>query len=247
MGFLCNVSIIDDAISSALTNGRGGLGCIVVFAAGNDNNSTVSYPANSNPDILTVGAMSYCGERKKPGSCDGENWGSNYGTALDIVAPGVRISTTDLTGSSGYGSGDYFSMFNGTSSAAPHVAATAALILSVNPSLTQQQVANIIEQTSQKVGSYSYINQTGRPNGTWNNEMGYGLLNTFAALTAASCKTVYFNNQNVTTNTTVAGCIVESEYVTVSGGTSLTLAGSKAVIIKRDFIINAGSDFYMTN
>lgn len=240
-------SIIDDAISLALSSGRGGLGSVVVFSAGNENNSTVSYPARSNPEILAVGAMSYCGERKNPSSCDGEIWGSNYGSALDIVAPGVRISTTDLTGGAGYVSGNYFSMFNGTSAAAPHVAATAALILSVNPSLTQQQVANIIEQTGQKVGSYFYTNQTGRPNGTWNNEMGYGLLNTFAALTAASCNTVYFNNQNVTTNTTVSGCTVEAEYITVSGGASLTFAGSQTVIIKRDFIINAGSNFYMTN
>lgn len=77
------------------------MGCVVIFASGNDNNG-VNYPANSNPNILTVGAMSPCGERKNPNSCDGENWGSNFGTELDIVAPGVLIPTTDRQGNNGY-------------------------------------------------------------------------------------------------------------------------------------------------
>ena len=97
--------IINDAIQAAISNGRNGLGCVIAFAAGNNNNSTVSYPANAISDIIAVGAISPCGERKSPSSCDGEtNWGSNYGTALDIMAPGVLIPTTDITGSAGYAS-----------------------------------------------------------------------------------------------------------------------------------------------
>ena len=63
---------------------------------------------------------------------------------------------------------------DGTSFAAPQVSAVAALILSVNPNLTAQQVRNIIESTAQKVGGYAYTNTSGRPNGTWDDEMGYG-------------------------------------------------------------------------
>ncbi|HEX2899611.1 MAG TPA: S8 family serine peptidase, partial [Bacteroidia bacterium] len=71
-------TVIDDAIDDALTLGRGGLGTVIVFATGN-NNGAVSYPANSNDEIIAVGAMSPCGERKNPASCDGENWwGSNF-------------------------------------------------------------------------------------------------------------------------------------------------------------------------
>lgn len=84
--------LIDDAIEDALDKGRSGLGCVVVFAAGN-NDGPVIYPGNSNPRVLTVGAMSPCGERKNPGSCDGETWwGSCYGSELDVVAPGVLLS-----------------------------------------------------------------------------------------------------------------------------------------------------------
>ena len=180
-------NLISDAISNALTNGRNGLGTIVVFSAGN-NNSNVSYPANSNNDILAVGAVSPCAERKNPNSCDGENWwGSNFGDELDIVSPGVLITTTDRTGTLGYIMGDYTFDFNGTSSAAPFVSGVVALILSANPNLTLQEVNDIIESTAQKVGGYNYDNSNNnRPNGTWNEQMGYGLVDAYAAVSLAS-------------------------------------------------------------
>jgi hypothetical protein len=196
--------IISEAINNALTKGRNGKGCVVVFATGNYN-TEVSYPANSNADIITVGAISPCGERKSPSSCDTEKWGSNYGRELDVMAPGVLIATTDLQGDNGYNpkvfihreaggtkltsdfsNKDYTNCFNGTSSACPHVAGVAALILSVNPDLTAKQVADIIEQTAQKVGGYNYQNTYTRPNGTWNNEMGYGLVDAYKALQKAT-------------------------------------------------------------
>lgn len=196
-------SFIDNAIDSALTFGRNGLGCVVVFATGNDNDD-VQYPANSNSDIIAVGAISPCGERKSPSSCDGEDWGSNYGAELDLVAPGVLIPTTDRQGNSGYNpdiaihvlnggtkissdydDDDYTVWFNGTSAAAPHVSGVAALILSVNPDLTQDEVRDIIESTCTKVGGYSYSTTTGRSNGTWDDEVGYGCVNAHAAVRAA--------------------------------------------------------------
>ena len=178
-------SDIDDAISNALRYGRNGKGCVVVFSSGN-NNDSVLYPANSNDSIIVVGAISPCGERKSSTSCDGQtNWGSNYGTQLDIVAPGVHIPTTDITGVNGLSQGDYYLDFWGTSAACPHVAAVAGLILSVNPYLTQKEVADIIESTAQKVGPYTYSTTSGRLNGTWNNEMGYGLVDAYTAVLEA--------------------------------------------------------------
>ena len=229
--------ILDDAISAALTNGRNGLGCVVVFASGNDN-SSVNYPANSNPEILAVGAMSPCGQRKSPTSCDGENlWGSNYGSTLDVVAPGVLIYTTDRTGSAGYSTGDYVSNFNGTSSACPHVAGVAALILSVNPNLNQKQVADIIEKTAQKVGGYNYSTTSGRPNGTWNNEMGYGLINAFAAVSGI----VEFSNQTVSTNKTVSGSDITSTNITVNNRAKLIFNFTNSITINKPFTVEQGA------
>ena len=61
-----------------------------------------------------------------------------------------------------------------------------ALILSANPDLTQQRVYSIIKSTAQKVGGYSYQTITPfYPNGTWNEQVGYGLVNAYAAVFAA--------------------------------------------------------------
>jgi subtilisin family serine protease len=177
---------VDDAIDSALTQGRNGLGCIVVFGTDNQNNNSVAYPANSDTRILAVGALSPCEERCNRSSCDGETWwGSNFGRELDIVAPGVMIPTTDI------GSGT--TNFNGTSSATPHIAGVAALILSINPCLTGEEVRNIIENTAQKVGTYTYGNDPNRPNGTWHEEVGYGLVDAFQSVLHAN--TLFIQNQ----------------------------------------------------
>ena len=202
------VGVIEDAIFNANTQGRGGLGTVVVFATGNFN-AGVNYPASTSQNILAVGATSPCDERKNPNSCDGEtNWGSNFGVTLDVVAPGVLMSTTDLQGDvqnpvNCFGPGDYnpnfdcpsnidypnynyTKFFNGTSSATPVVAGVAALVLAANPALSAAQAIDVVEQSSQKVGAYSYNSVSDRPNGTWNDEMGYGQVDAYQAVLLAS-------------------------------------------------------------
>ena len=166
---LVKVDAIDDAINNALTQGRDGKGTIVVFASGN-NNGTVAYPANSNSNILSVGAIQYTGFRSDF---------SNYGNELDVVAPGSFIISTGLNNSIRGG--------NGTSQATGYASGVAALILSANPCLTVEQVNNIIEKTAQKIITYEYTYAThsNRPNGSWNNEMGYGLVDAYAAVQMA--------------------------------------------------------------
>jgi len=161
------------------------LGCVVVCASGNDDFYQPAFPARE-PETICVGAISPCGERKNPSSCDGEWWwGSNhtgpdvYGE-LDLVAPGVFIPTTDISGDGGYvvsnavtgKSGNYFMTFNGTSSACPHVAGAAALLLCAAPTLSPEAVRSILRSTA------SDLDPPGRDDDT-----GYGLLNAGAALT----------------------------------------------------------------
>ncbi len=59
-------------------------------------------------------------------------------------------------------------------------------MLSVKPTLTAWEISNIIERTARKVGGYNYSTTSGRPNGTWNEQMGYGLVDAYAAVLAAS-------------------------------------------------------------
>ncbi len=161
-------AVLESAIINATNTGRDNKGCIVVFAAGNEATSGMRYPANNlNLDLLTVGATYVNG---KVASF------SSVGAGLDVVAPGACIVSTDYSSSGTI-------IDRGTSFAAPLVAGVAALMLSVNPCLTRQQVYDIIEQTAQKVNPtlYNYAITANRPNGTWNEYMGYGLLDAYAA------------------------------------------------------------------
>jgi hypothetical protein len=105
---------------------------------------------------------------------------------LDVVAPGIFIRTTEPY------TNDYISLCNGTSSATAYVSGLAALILAVDSNLTERQVRNIIEYTAQKVRPdlYNYRPKLGRPNGRWHEEMGYGLVDAYAAVVMAQT----FNN-----------------------------------------------------
>ena len=180
---------IYNEINRAIQYGRGGKGCVVAFCTGNQDSNEVKYPSYLQ-NVIAVGAISPCGERKSPTSCDGEYWwGSNYGSGLNVVAPGVLIPTTDINGG-------YVTNFRGTSSACPHVAGVAALMLSVNTNLTSTQVKNIIEQTARKIRPerYVYTNTSAHPNGTWNDSVGYGLVDAYAAVTKAIDVDLYISD-----------------------------------------------------
>ena len=144
-----NYSVLTNAINSAATNGRGGLGCVVVFASGNGSKNCVDYPANL-ASVIAVGAVTNQGVRSSY---------SNYGSALDIMAPSngaAGVRTTDRMGSPGYSSGNYTTTFGGTSAACPAVAGVAALTLAANTTLTGAQVKSILESTADDMGPAGY-------------------------------------------------------------------------------------------
>ncbi len=162
---------------NAYYTGREGKGCLIAVASGNES-TTINYPSWI-PEVISVGATNHYDTRAGY---------SNYGTGLDIVAPGgdnstlsSRIFTTDLSGTNG-DSDDDFIRVTGTSYSTPLIAGIAALVLSVNPNLTSQQLRAILETTTDKVGPYSYNYNSNQPYGLWNSEMGYGRVNAFKAL-----------------------------------------------------------------
>jgi len=164
---IISMSIQGSSFSTTLetaVNYAFGLGCTLFAAAGNFNNDlsvNPSYPG-SFTNTICVGALSPCEERKSPTSCDGENWwGSNYGSDLDFLAPGTRNYTTDISGSDGYDSGDYYPFFNGTSSACPHAAGVAALMLAQNPMLTNTQIRTRMQMSCVDMGSPGKDDESG--------------------------------------------------------------------------------------
>ncbi len=162
-------------INNAVENKR-----VIVASTGNyykESQNNIKYPASS-PYTIAVGAT--IGNDKRKTLNDGADitkWGSCYGSEIDAVAPGINIPTTDIEGQYGYSSDNYNPSFRGTSAAAPHVAALASLIASINPDLTFYEIRDIIRNTASKVGGYTYVNN-------FNENMGYGRINAYAALNA---------------------------------------------------------------
>ena len=212
-------SIIDNAILDGTTLGRNGKGTIYLFASGNDETNLI-YPA-TNPNVIAVGAVSPCNQRKSLVSCDNETWGSCYGTGLSVVAPGVKIFTTDITGSGGFSTNNYNAFFNGTSSATPNAAGVTALILSIDSTLSWSKLREFLCRSADKVGNYNY-NSAG-PNSalgyTWNNEMGYGKVNAYNAIRYTEGSRGYTFNHSFLTNTdNLSGpYIVNSSIVSING------------------------------
>ncbi len=175
-------TIIDNAIARAITKGRGGLGAPVVFSVGNAELNSIAYPA-SNSQTIAVGASSPCDERKYEFSCDNDpSWGSNYGTGLDVLAPGTQIAVCNIDNCNQVPP-QTTPLLGGTSFASPIAAGIIALILSKNPSLTESQARFYLESTCEKIWNANYqSNQPDQPNGTWAPETGYGRVNARIAL-----------------------------------------------------------------
>ncbi len=203
-GWGWDYSIIDPEIQNAFDND-----VVMCVATGNEDDGTTNRYPGRHPLVIAVGGSSTDDNRKTLTSPDGECWGANFGedvyggvtTGVSVVAPCVVCATTDIQGADGYNnngtiadpwscvsypgqpaSGNYLLNFNGTSAATPHVAGFAALLRSQNPALTNIQVRNIIEKTAAKVGTIAYADNLDFPNGTRNQEMGYGRIDAFRGL-----------------------------------------------------------------
>ena len=166
----------DAALEYAYNNG-----VTLLAATGNGNGSSISNPAND-VHVIAIGAASPCAERKDALSCDGQYWwGSDYGSntqdardAVDVVSPTI-LPATDVTGSDGYSTGQYYMEFGGTSCATPYAAGVAALILSKNPYLTIPQVRTALTTTATDV-------MDEEPSPGWDRYTGYGMINADAAV-----------------------------------------------------------------
>jgi subtilisin family serine protease len=131
---------------------------LVVAAAGNTPDGKPHYPAGYD-SVLAVGAT---------GRSDTFTGFSSWGRYVDVTAPGVGILST------GWDGGITYEYQNGTSASCPFVSGVAALVWSVNPSLTAVQVKQIIEDSSDDLG-----------NPGWDEHYGMGRLNAHKAVLMA--------------------------------------------------------------
>lgn len=135
--------IVHDAIKFAKS-----MGCFMSASSGNDGYEKPHYPSDYE-EVASVGASTILNLRYL---------NSNYGSRLSIVAPGEDIMSTDL--------GNTYRTASGTSLAAPHISASAALLLEINPNLKPEEIIAILQQSAK--------DNTGEG---WSNELGAGILN----------------------------------------------------------------------
>ncbi|MDR1981926.1 MAG: hypothetical protein LBQ39_09970 [Tannerellaceae bacterium] len=87
-----------------------------------------------------------------------------------------------------------------------------------------------------------YQTTTDHPNGTWDNEMGYGLVDAYAAVQVAAACPVNFSNRTVTSNTTVTSyCDINVQNVTVTNNAKLTLDAEGSTVINGTFEVALGA------
>lgn len=163
----------DYAISYAISQN-----CIVVASAGNGGNSEYSYPA-SYDGVISVGSI---------GNDFRVSNFSQYNNKVDVTAPGEDIFTTAVRL---YEIGYYgYAFVDGTSFSTPYVSGIAALVSSVEPSITADEFMDILKVTSTDLGSPGY-----------DIHYGYGLINAEKILQSFSIinvQSVSLNKGNIT-------------------------------------------------
>ena len=177
-------SDIEFAIKDAQTLGRDGKGSAVFCAAGNENGAPVGFPARQD-EAIAVGAST---DQKKLAEY------SNIGKQIWVVAPSSGgkqgIYTTDVsvpnrgfnlgTDAAGGADGLHTNDFGGTSSATPLAAGVAALVLSVKPALTRDELKALLAENADKIGTDHAVT-TGH-----SRHFGFGRVNAEKAVAAAA-------------------------------------------------------------
>jgi subtilisin family serine protease len=180
------------AIDYAVSTGRGGLGCVVTWAAGNGNEPVDNDGYASYEKVIAVAACNDVGEKSAYSDVGDAIWCS-FPSSHGLPSRTPGIWTTDRRGHEGYNpgeitlgdpAGDYTNSFGGTSSACPGVAGVVALVLAVDPGLRWDEVKDLLRRSCDRIGDGpGEYDQHGH-----SRNYGYGRVNAHLAVTRAGAR-----------------------------------------------------------
>jgi subtilisin-like proprotein convertase family protein len=226
------------ALQDSVTNGRGGLGNIYVWAAGNglQNGDNVNYDGYANSRyVIAVSAIDDKGK---------QSFYSEPGAAILVAAHSssdlVGITTTDLVGSNGYAAGDYTNDFGGTSSATPLVAGVVALMLDANPNLSWRDVQHILAKTARKNDATDSDWTTNGAGYHINHKYGFGAIDAAAAVGLATTWTSVAAEVSDSANITVNAAIPDDN---PTGVTSTLTIDESITVEKVEVVFDADHEF----
>jgi subtilisin family serine protease len=164
--------ILQDAVDYGYAHGA-----VIVASTGNDNVDTASYPA-SYPHVIAVGATNSSDQRANPFSVS-PTAGSNFGDAIDFVAPGDYLMSLDYEDTT---QGVYFS---GTSVSSPLVSGAVSLLLSVDSTLSFEQIYSLL-----RAGAWDQVGLDSEDVPGWDRYYGWGRIDLYRSLQAAGILTI---------------------------------------------------------
>jgi hypothetical protein len=188
---IVNLSLAGSSASSTLQNAvdyAWSKGTVVFASAGNYSTSTPFYPAACN-NVVAVSSTN---------SLDQLSGFSNFGSWIDLAAPGENILTTNNGGGYVYASGTSFS--------APIAAAVGALALSLRPGLSAPALVSLLEQNTDDLGTPGF-----------DTSFGWGRVNAYKVALAA---------QNYTLDTTPPTATITSPAANVTVSATFTVSGT---------------------
>ncbi len=194
-------------------------GTLLVLSAGN-RPSDRNHGAIANiPGVVVVSSVNFANQHGPTGHAHNE-W-------VDICAPGTNVATTTVNN-------DYLNG-GGTSYAAPYVAGTAALMLSINPCLTPSAIENMLKQSAAPIADGHLFHGL----------LGAGRLNAYEAVKAAGTRSLSYTtlsgNQSYG-----AGYALNVAYTNIDSNSNITLTARNEVNISMSFNMPLGSTLEIT-